>query len=122
MVTIFAREITDDLASLVKKIDKKVGENKDQKMAAFVVILTDDPDTVEPRLEELADKAGIEHTPLTVFDGTAGPPRYKIAEGADVTVLMWRKTKVQANHAFEKGELNAKAVEKVVSDTSRILK
>ena len=31
MVSIFAREITDDLASLVKQIDKKVAENKDKK-------------------------------------------------------------------------------------------
>ena len=78
---IFAREITDDLASLVKRIDKQVAKNKDQKMASFLVLLTDDPDAVESKLKDLAIKHKIKNIPLTIFDGIAGPPKYKIAEG-----------------------------------------
>ena len=37
---IFAREITDDLTSLVKEINATVTANKDKKMAAFTVVLT----------------------------------------------------------------------------------
>ena len=121
MVAIFAREITDDLASLVKQIDKQVAKNKDQKMASFVVLLTDDPDAVESKLKHLAIKHKIKTVPLTIFDGIAGPPKYKIAEGADVTVLMWRKQKVQVNHALSKGELNKKSIKKILSDTEKIL-
>ena len=47
-------------------------------MRAFVVLLTDDPDAAEEKLKELAEKHGIENTPLTIFDGEAGPPKYKI--------------------------------------------
>ena len=122
MVNVFAREITDNLTSLVKQIDEKVVANADQKMAAFVVLLTDDPDAAEPRLKELAEKHKIENTPLTVYDGVAGPENYKIAEKADVTVMMWVGGEVKVNHVFEKGKLDKKAVASIVRDTEKILK
>lgn len=121
MVNIFARELTPDLAGLVKAIDKTVADNKDKKMYAFVVLLTDDPDSAAKELEAFAKKHGIENTPLTIFDNTAGPGSYKIAKDADVTVMLWRKTRVEANHAFAKGELNDEATKKIIADTSKIL-
>ncbi len=125
MVSIFARTIDDNLASLVKKIDAKVGADKDtpkfKRMAAFVVVLTDDPEATETKLKELAKKHGIKNVPLTLFDGVAGPPKYKIAEDADVTVLMWKKHSVKSNHAFGKGKLNKKSVAAVVKSTAKIL-
>ncbi len=121
MVNIFTREITDDLTSLVKEIDKKVGENKDQRMAAFVVLLSDDPDADEKKLQELADKHKIKNVPLTIFDGLAGPPRYKIAKDAAVTVMQWRGLSVKANAAFAKEKLDKKGIAKVLKDTEKIL-
>lgn len=121
MVTVFAREITDNLASLVRKVDEQVGKHKDDKLSSFVVVLTDDPDKIESKLKELAEKHDIEDVPLTLFDGDAGPPSYKIAKDADVTVLLWRKTEVKANHAFSKGELDEKAIDKIIADIPKIL-
>jgi hypothetical protein len=121
VVNVFAREITDDLTSLVKQIDETVGAHTDKKMAAFVVLLTDDPDAVEPRLKEVAEELRIEKTPLTVFDGLAGPPKYRIAKAADVTVMMWVGGKVKINRVYAKGELDKAAVESIVKDTSTIL-
>lgn len=121
MVNVFAREITDNLTSLVKQIDKVVADNSDKKMAAFVVHLTDDPDASEETLKSLADKNGIKETPLTNFDGLAGPPAYKIAEEADVTVMMWVGGKVKVNYALRKGELTAEKVKAIVADTAKIL-
>ena len=121
MVNIFTREITDNLTSLVKQIDEQVGANSDQKMAGFVVLLTDDPDAAEPRLKELAEKNKISNTPLTVYDGVAGPENYKIAEKADVTVMMWVGGEVKVNHVFEKGKLDRKSVAMIVKDTAKIL-
>jgi hypothetical protein len=120
-VSIFARELTDNLASLVKQIDEQVGKNEDKEMKAFVVILSEDADALAPKLEELAKKQGIKNVPLTIFDGESGPGSYKIAKDADVTVLMWKGLEVKANHAFKKGELNAKAVETVAGNTTKIL-
>jgi hypothetical protein len=121
VVNIFAREITDNLTSLVRQIDEKIGANSDKKMAGFVVLLTDDPDAAEVRLKELAEKNKIEHTPLTVYDGVAGPEEYAIAKKADVTVMMWVDGEVKVNHVFEKGKLDKGAIAKIVKDTAKIL-
>ena len=120
-MTIFARDITDNLASLVKQVDEQVGKHQNKQMAAFVVLLAEDEDAAAGKLEELAKKHGIKDVPLTVFDGTAGPPEYKIAKDADVTVLLWKKQSVEANHAFAKGGLDKKGIDAVIADTSKIL-
>jgi hypothetical protein len=91
-------------------------------MAGFVVLLTDDPDAAEARLKGLAEKQKITKTPLTIYDGVAGPDNYKIAEKADVTVMMWVGGEVKVNYVFEKGKLDKKAVATVVKDTAKILK
>ena len=117
----FAREITGNLASLVKQIDAIVAKNEKKEMAAFLVHLTDDADASEAALKKFAKKHGIKHTPLTNFDGLAGPEVYKIAEKADVTVMMWVGTKVKVNFALRKGELTKKKVAEIVAQTAKIL-
>jgi hypothetical protein len=109
------------LASLVKQIDAQVAKNSSQKMKGFVVLLTDDPDAAEADVKAFAAKHGIKNVPLTIFDGTAGPPNYKIAKDAEVTVNMWVGLKSKANHAFAKGKMNKEAIAKVVADSSKIL-
>lgn len=121
VVTVFTRELNDTVKDLVKQVDEKVSANKDKKMAAFVVVLTEDPDTVEPKIEALAKDAKISSTPLTIVEGAAGPPEYKLSKEAEVTVMMWVEGEVKVNQAFAKGKLDKKAVEKLVSETTKIL-
>jgi hypothetical protein len=126
VVTIFTRSITDDLASLVKQIDEQVAKNTDKKLASFVVLLSNDPDADEAKLKELATKAGIKtgkeaNVPLTIFDGVAGPPGYKLSEDAEVTVLHWKGQKTVVNHAYAKGKLDKAAVKEIVESTAKIL-
>ena len=121
MVAIFTRSITDNLTSLVKQIDEQVAKNEDKKMASFVILLSNDADGDEAKLKTLAEKAGIKHVPLTIFDGVAGPPNYKIAEDAEVTVLHWIGKKTVVNHAFAKGKLDKDGVKSVVDSTANIL-
>ena len=121
MVSVFARTITDDLASLVKQIDETVAKNDDKKMAAFFVLLTDDAAAAETQLKELAEKHEITNVPLTFFEDSKGPSSYKIAEDADVTVLMWVGLSVKANHAYAAGKLNEKETAAVVADAAKIL-
>jgi hypothetical protein len=120
-VCVFAREMTDHLASLVKQIDRQVGKNEEKKMASFVVLLSEDPDATAPKLEALAQKQEVKNVPLTIFDGEAGPGDYKIAQDADVTIMMWKGLEVKVNHAFKKGELNEEKVKAVMADTAKIL-
>ena len=121
MVNVFAREITGNLASLVKQIDAIVAKNEKKKMAAFLVHLTDDADASAAALKKVAAKHGIAHTPLTNFDGLAGPEAYKIAEAADVTVMMWVGGEVKVNFALRKGELTKKKITEIVAQTAKIL-
>ena len=124
MVNIFTRKITGDLTSLVKRIDETVEKNQKRKMAAFVVLLSDDPDADEEKLKALAKKENIKNVPLTVFEGVSGPQPYKVAKDAEVTVMMWtgKGADLKVNHAFRAGELNKASIEKIIADTSVILK
>lgn len=118
MVCVFAREISEPLTSLVKKIDSKIA--KDKSLKSFVVILSDDTEKTSAKLKQLAEKQGISNVPLTLIEGISGPSHYKIAENADVTVMMWRQTEVKVNHSFAKGELTEAKVKDVVADISKI--
>ncbi len=113
--------MTDDLTGLVKQVDAAVKAHEDKKLSAFVVVLTDDADKTEEQLKALAKNAKIKNVPLTLLEGTAGPPKYKIAKDAEVTVLLWRGQKVKANHAYGKGQLNQEAIKTILADTSKIL-
>ena len=73
------------------------------------------------KLKEFAKKHKLKNTPVTIFDGVAGPPKYKISKDADVTVMMWVGKSVKANHAFENGKLDKSSIKKVLADTSKIL-
>ena len=121
VVNIFTRKIDENVLKLVKEIDNVVCKNEDSKMAAFVVLLTDDPDAQEAELKSTAKKQELKRTPLTVYDNSAGPAKYKISEQADITVMMWVDSEVKVNHAFKTAELNSESISKIVGDTKQIL-
>ena len=68
---IFAREVSDSLTSLVKKIDAATAENSEKKMGSFVVFLSDD-EKLADQLKTLAEKSNLKNTILAV-DNVAGP-------------------------------------------------
>lgn len=121
VTAVFARTLSDELASLVKEVDSVVAKNSDKQAAAFVVVLTNNPDAEEGKVKEFAKKHGLK-TPLTLFDGESGPESYKISKDADITVNLWKKSKVEANHAYAKGALNKAEVAKVVADAEKMVK
>ena len=120
VVTIFAQKLDDNVTSLVKQLDGVVAKNEEKDMRAFVVFLTDDADSLKPKLEELAEKEGIS-IPLTVAaDGASGPRNYELNPDAKYTVMMWSKHKVVVNHAG-KDDLNKAKVREIVKDTAKVL-
>lgn len=122
VVTVFTHNPDAKIEELVKKIDKTVGEHERDKMAAFVVVLSDKPKDQEAKLKEIAKKAGgLKNVPLTTFENADGPAEYKLSKDAETTVMMWVEGQVKVNHAFAKGELDDKAIEAIVADTSKIL-
>lgn len=122
VVSIFARSMDENVVKLVKELDAVVVKNSDEKkMAAFVTVLTNNPDATEGELKKVAEQQQIKKTPLTVFENNSGPAKYKIDEKAEVTVMMWVDSDVKVNYAFAAGELNAETLAKVVADTQKIL-
>ena len=79
---IFAREVSDPLTSLVKKIDAATAKNN--KMCSFIVFLTDE-ENAKVKLKDLANKEGNKHTVFTI-DNVPGPAQYHIAKEADVKI------------------------------------
>jgi hypothetical protein len=120
VVMIFAREVSDPLTSLVKKIDKATADNKEKRMGSFIVFLSDD-EALEAKLKDLIKSDKIDHTVVTIENDVAGPKAYKVAKDADVTVVLYNKRDVKANYAFKKGEMSDKDVDKIVKDVSKIL-
>jgi len=116
---IFARGISDNLASLVKKIDAETVKNDKKNMGSFVVFLSDEEGMFD-KVKKFAEKEGLKECILTI-DNVTGPEDYKVAKDAEVTVVLYNKRKVEANYAFRKGELNEKANESIVKDVGKIV-
>jgi len=118
VVCVFARKTSEPLASLVKLIDKKIGENP--KLKSFVVIIPKKGYKPAEDLNKLASSASIKHVPLTVGESPDGPPGYEIAKDAEITVLVWKDHNVKANRAF-RGELADDDFHSIEADISRVL-
>jgi hypothetical protein len=117
---VFARETSGPLTSLVKSIDAEIAKKKND-LKSFVVFLTDDADVTAPKLKAMAKECGVKNIPLTLVENPAGPPTYKIAKDADVTVMLWRGTEVKVNHVYSKGGFAEADVKTIVSELPKIL-
>ena len=88
VVGIFVRDLDESTQALIKQIDQEVAAHQAEKLAAFVVVLTDDPQSAKSDLEKVAAKNEIKNVPLTVFEGAAGPEGYQVTKEAAVNVMM----------------------------------
>jgi hypothetical protein len=117
---IFAREPNEQLTSLISKLDVETVKNADKKMGSFA-IFCNDSEALPGKLKDFAKAQKLKAFVLAV-DNPVGPDAYKIAKDADVTVVLYNKSKVLANYTFKKGELTSAEVAKIVSDVSKITK
>lgn len=117
---IFAREPNEQLTSLISKLDGVTAENTSKKMGSFVVFCND-AEGLPGKLKTLAETQSLKKLVLAV-DNQAGPEPYKIAKDADVTVVLYNKSKVIANYTFKKGELKAGDVDRIVAEAGKIVK
>ena len=108
------------MTSLVKKVDAETAKHSDSGMCSFVIFCSD-KEGLEGQLKNLAKKEGLKKISLSIVDSKAGPRGYDINPEAEVTVFLYTNRTVKANHAFKKGELKAKDVDKIVADVSKIV-
>lgn len=116
---IFARKVSPEIIDVLKKIDAATAANSERRMASCAVFCSSD-EALPRQLAQVAKEANLSQTVLATFD-TAGPARYKINPEVDVTVLLYRHSKVEANHVYKKGELSAAEADKILRDLPKIL-
>jgi hypothetical protein len=120
VAVIFAKEITPEVARLLKSIDTATAQNKDHGMGSYLVMCSSDADYMERHLKAVAEKLQIQNTVLSLYK-SGGPDRYRLAPEADVTVLLYNHLTVKANHAFKKDELNSDALRAILTDLGKML-
>jgi hypothetical protein len=120
VAVVFARDLTPQVAALIKQIDATTAKNKAATdMGSFAVFCSDD-EKLQSKLEAFAAKEKISNLVLSI-DNPTGPAAYKIAKEADVTVVYYNKHTVASNHVFRAGELKDADVSRVASDVKTIL-
>src|SRR5262249_51175087 len=117
VVLVFAREMSKPLTELINKLEVEAAKHKSANLRMVVVLLSDDG-ALEDTLQKYGAKQGIRHVNLAIMEPD-GPRAYRLSKGADVTVLLYKKKKVEANHAFKKDQLNDKRVERIVGDVPK---
>jgi hypothetical protein len=119
VVMIFARETSPQLNSLLKRIDAATAAHEDNSMGSCA-IFCNDAQGLPGQLAQLAKESNLNHIILATFAG-AGPPRYNIAPDADVTVLLYSRCTVKANHSFKRDELTEAGIQTILADLPLIL-
>jgi len=120
-VIVFARSMSAPLAKLVAGLDKALAEHKKSELRAWLTLLHDDQSAIDADVLKWAKKHGIKTVPVGVFEDADGPPSYKLARDADVTVLMSVKQKVVVNRAFRAKELTNEKVAEVLKHLPKVL-
>lgn len=115
VAAIFARKDSDALTGLIKQLDAAGSKG----LKSFVVYLTDDENR-PTQIKAFAEKNGVKNTVLAI-DNVTGPKAWTIAKEAEVTVVLYNKRKVEANHSFAEGKLDSKGVTAIVNDLPKIL-
>lgn len=118
-VIVFARSLSDPLARLLAACDDAAAARPKDELHAWMTVLGEKTVGLD-ELGKWAKQAGLKTLPVGVFDDPVGPPSYKLAADADVTVLLFVDRKVVVNHAFRAGELDAAAVKKITEEVAKL--
>lgn len=113
-VIVFARSTSPALGKLLQRLDAEVTSRAKGELSGWMTILGEKTISIDD-LGKWTKELGLKEVPTGVFDSPVGPPSYKLADEADVTVLVFRNRKVVNNFAFTKDQLNEKSIEEILS-------
>jgi hypothetical protein len=98
-----------------------VVEHKKVDFRAWVTFLSDDQLSLDPKVVHWSKKYALRSVPVGVFEDKGGPPSYRLAPDADVTVIFFVKLKVVGSFAFRESELTDEKVALVMKTLPRIV-
>lgn len=113
-IIVFARSLSDSLGQLAHGLDKAVADHRAADVRAWITFLNDDQSRFDPKVVQWAQDHAIKNLPLGVFEDANGPPSYRLARDADVTVLLFARRQVVANFAFRSGELKPRDIAEIL--------
>jgi hypothetical protein len=111
-IIIFARSLSEPLARLVVACDNTLTSRPKDSIRGWLTVLGEKTATPD-ELGKWAKQTGLKTTPVGIFDDPVGPPSYKLADDADITILLFENRKVVENFAFAKGAVDADAIKRV---------
>src|SRR5262249_10511844 len=118
------RGTSDDLAGLVKEIDRKLetAGKSSRALGAYILFDSSAPDLAED-LRAMAKVLELKRVHLCIG---AAPPDYGVSRDADVTVAIYNpdrrgSQKVTANFALRVGELDAEVTYNISAELSKVL-
>lgn len=118
---IFARTPSTELGKLAHDLDKIVSDSKNAPLRGWITFLSNDQVKMDPQIVAWGKKHAVKTVPLGVFEDADGPPSYRLASDADVTILLFAKQKVIANFAYRNGELTDSARKDVLDAVPKLL-
>lgn len=122
VVMVFARSADEKLAKLLKKIEEEVEEHQSEKLTSFVNMIGADAESLKKAAADFASKHGLKRIAFVVPEHAEnGPPDFKIAPTADVTVVCYKGGEVKANHAFAKGGLTDDKINAIVEASCKLV-
>jgi len=118
VVFIFAKTPSDELAGLVRKIDKLVEANGDKQLAAVVNFIGEPTDEYVAKAKEFGETHNIQNVALTV---TSDADRFAVNEDAEITIMNYKDKKVIFNFGSDKAELSEKEIGSIVKAAEKML-
>jgi len=124
-VLVFARHTDAPTARLLQDLRDLVQARKQEKLFGWMVFLGA-PDTasqtgLERRALEFARTHGATSVILSALGDPQGPPGYRIAPEAEVTVIGFRSGKVLYNRAYGPGEWNERSAAAALKPVSALI-
>ncbi len=119
VVMVFAREISEPVTRLIKRLDSATGQHKAAGLASCVVFLSNEAG-LPRQIKQVAEQEQVRHTILRTFK-PEGPRGYNLAKDASVTVVLFTDRVVKAKHVFGKGECKDRDIDAILADLPRIL-
>jgi len=122
VVMVFARSADEKLAKLLKKIEEEVEEHQAEKLTSFVNMIGTDAETLKKAAADFAAKHDLKRIAFVVPEHPEhGPPDFKIAPDADLTIVCYKGGMVKANHAFAKDGLSDEKIDAVVEASCKLI-
>jgi hypothetical protein len=120
-VVVFARNLNDCLANFVQRLDQAIADHKKADLRAWVTVLGADQSTLDAEVVAWVQQHRIRSIPIGVFESTDGPPSYRLAADAEVTVLFFVKQKVVANFGYRAREMTDEQIERMMKMVPKIV-